>query len=165
MKTYSTLGQTLVPWVLLTAVTSTTAALHGMEAIELRLESRLSWSETSRDHGPRCFTVQIPEPGFHRPPGGNEGGGISWIELTTTAPSTAPEILALAPEGASEGDGPVTQERSESVLLRVSQPGEQLLCLTSQRSLGRVELAASFVGEAIATKERDEEETELEPDP
>ena len=73
MKTYSTLGQTLIPWVLLTAVTSTTAALNGMEAVELRLESRLSWSETSRDPGPRCFTVEVPEPGFHRPPGGNEG--------------------------------------------------------------------------------------------
>ncbi len=153
MKTYPTLGQTLIPWILLTAVTSTTAALHGLEAIELRLESRLSWSETPRDPGPRCFTVQVPDPGF------------LWLELTTTAPSTAPEILVLAPEGDGEGDGPATQERSESVLLRVSQPGEQLLCLTSQTSLGRVELAASFVGVAIATKERDEEETELEPDP
>jgi len=153
MKTYPTFGQTLFPWVLLTVVTSTTAALHGMEAVELRLESRLSWSETSRTPGPRCFTVEVPEPGF------------LWIELTTTAPSTAPEILALAPEGAGEGAGPETLERSESVLLRVSQAGEHLLCLTSQTSLGRVELAASLVGEAIVTKERDEEETELEPDP
>ena len=148
MKTYSTLGQTLVPWVLLTAVTSTTAALNGMEAVELRLESRLSWSETSRDPGRAASPSRSPSP------------------VTCGSSSSPrrrrprPEILALAPEGAGEGDGPVTLERSESVLLRVSRPGEHLLCLTSQTSLGRVELAASFVGEAIATKERDEEEAD-----
>ena len=139
--------QTLMPWVLLTALTSTPAAC--IDAVELPLDSPLTWSEPPRFTGPRCFTVWVPEP------------GLLWIELATTVPSSAPGIFVLADVG--QGAVPQTLHRIESVVLRVSE-GEHLVCLTSQASLGSVELTASFLGREIATKERDEDEIELEPD-
>ena len=45
------------------------------------------------------------------------------------------------------------------------QAGEHLICLTSQTSLGHVEITVGFVGEEVAAKDGYEDETELEPDP
>ncbi len=46
-----------------------------------------------------------------------------------------------------------------------SEPGEHSVCLSSEAVLGNVELPVSFLSEVVATRERDEDETELELDP
>ena len=142
-------SKALVPWLLLTALMP--AVLYGIESVELQLGARVTWSEQPTDLGSRCFNVRVPGP------------GLLAIELVTTAPSSAPGIFVLA--DADAGAVPKTVQRIEAVMLRVSEPGEHLICLGSQASLGDVELTARFLSEEIATKERDEDETELEPDP
>ena len=142
-------SKALVPWLLLTALMP--AVLCGIESVELQLGARVTWSEQPTQLGPRCFGVWVPGP------------GLLAIELATSAPSSAPGILVLADTGG--GAVPKTAQRIEAVMLRVSEPGKHLIYLGSQASLGNVELTVSFFSEELATKERDEDETELEPDP
>ncbi len=69
-------SKALMPWILFTALMP--AVLYGIDAVELQLDARLTWSERPRELGPRCFSVWVPGP------------GLLGIELTTSAPASAP---------------------------------------------------------------------------
>ncbi len=138
--------------VLSIALTSPTAAVkrpHSVDASDgVR---RLVWQDTE-ENAPRCREVAFAE------------AGLWWIELWTAQPSTAPGLVVVH---TGLEAGPRFVERIEGLLLRVDHPGEHLVCLTSQASLGVVELASALVARAdeMSTKDGDPDETEVELDP
>lgn len=112
---------------------------------------RLVWHDTE-ENAPRCREVAFAE------------AGLWWLELWTARPSTAPGLVVVH---TGLEAGPRFVERLEGLLLWVDHPGEHLVCLTSQASLGKVELSSALVARAdeMVTKDGDPDETEVELDP
>ena len=95
----------------------------------------------------RCFTVEAPEVGHY------------WLTLRTRQPSTAPALLVLG--GAGRDPRPV--ERLEATLLEIEEPGEQLVCFTSQAAVGKAEMA--FEKASAQPRSGDPLEVEVDEDP
>ena len=156
-------------WVLLAIVTSISAeALHTLPRPTshltlrtLKLDCELSWQEIEESQA-RCFTAHIPT------------SGTWWIEVTSSTPSTAPEMLFFAPPREALGDATSAEavtllERIHSVVVAIHQPGDYAVCLTSQVPLGDVRIRNVFVDESseggVGPKGGDPLELELEEDP
>lgn len=120
----------------------------------LNLDSHVHWQEADTV-GRRCFSVDLTAP------------GTLWLELTTSTPATATEIVLLAdPDQAATP--PRLLQRVQAIMLKVDHPGNYLLCLTSQAPLGDAELELSFLRNTdreIESKEGNEKEIVIEIDP
>lgn len=154
--------------VLLTTMASVSSeALHtlthpapDLAARTLELDREVRWREAD-EIGTRCFAVHLPS-------------GTWWIEVASSVPATTPELLLFAPPRESSDDATPEQavtllERVHSVMVSVHQPGDWIVCLTSQVPLGDVRIRNVFVddssGGEVKPKDGDPRELELEEDP
>jgi hypothetical protein len=96
---------------------------------------------------PSCFKTDLPE------------AGLWWIEMRSSTPASNPGMIFLP----TTDFGPELRflERTETVMVAVSQAGQARLCLTSQAPLDDVRLTSRF----LARKGGDPKEIEIEPDP
>jgi hypothetical protein len=131
--------------VLCTVLTPPTSAVRESAVSSVQ---RLIWQDTG-ESGPRCRAFDFSE------------AGLWSIEQWTSQPSTAPGFVVVH---TGLDAGPRFVERAEVQRLRVEEPGAHLVCLTSQASLGEVEVVTTRVA-GIDAKDGDPDETEVELDP
>lgn len=134
MKRYQDIGTAFVQLLLLTTLTNPGAGDDRAARKAERTEAR-------------CFEVNAPEKGRY------------WLTLRTRQPSTAPSLMVLG----EAGHDPRAVDRMEATLFEIEQPGEQLVCFTSQAVVRKVEVAFEKV-EAF-DKSGDPMEVEVDEDP
>ncbi len=137
--------------VLSVALSARAAAVDRPNSGEPDSVRRLVWQDAA-ENAPRCRALDFPE------------AGLWWLELWTAQPSTAPGFVVVH---TGLEAGPRFVERMEGQMRLVDHPGEHLVCLTSQGSLGEVEIVSVLVTPAdeLPTKDGDPDETEVELDP